>query len=149
DDTTPPVITLGGSNGLENDGQNQFFTWDVTDAGSGLGSVSVTITQDGTTIFTSTNATGTFNFNSYGLGMFQISVSATDADNDRANDSLSSSDSRSLAVSDDDNDAPIVTFGGSEGTETDGMENYFTWNVSDAGSGLGSVFVTVTQDGQV
>ena len=53
-----------------------------------LGSVSVTITQDGNVIHSDTAANGSFNFDSYGLGNFQIQVSATDADNDRANDAL-------------------------------------------------------------
>src|SRR5437764_790030 len=37
DDIAGPVITLGGSNGAENDGQDQHFTWNVADVGSGLG----------------------------------------------------------------------------------------------------------------
>ena len=32
DDTTGPTIVLGGSQGSENDGQKQHFTWNVTDA---------------------------------------------------------------------------------------------------------------------
>src|SRR5205823_4413621 len=84
DDTTPPIITLGGSTGLENDGQDQFFTWNVEDPESGLAFVSVMVTKDGTPIFTSTGENGTFDFNSYGLGEFQIFVSAGNADNDWA-----------------------------------------------------------------
>ena len=37
-----PVINLGGSIGSENDGQNQNFTWDVSDF-SGFDSLMVTI----------------------------------------------------------------------------------------------------------
>src|SRR5206468_1052626 len=108
DDTTAPVITLGGSSGAENDGQDQKFTWSVVDAGSGLGSVSVSIAKDGTEIYTSSNATGSFDFNNQGLGTYVINVTATDADADRAGDSLTSTASRAVVVSDDDTDAPVI-----------------------------------------
>src|SRR5205085_1898337 len=108
DDTAAPVITITGSEGSENDGQDQSFTWNVQDAGSGLGSVSVSITRDGVEIFNSTDASGTFNFDTYGLGTYEINVTATDADADRADDSLSSSASRSVVVSDDDTTPPVV-----------------------------------------
>src|SRR5439155_24543158 len=93
DDTAAPFILLGGSQNTENDGQDQVFTWNVTDV-SGLSSVSVVITQDGNPIHTSSAASGSFDFNSYGLGVFQISVNATDNDGDRAGDTSSSSDAR-------------------------------------------------------
>jgi hypothetical protein len=147
DDSTAPLITLGGSGATENDGQNQTFTWDVTDAGSGMGAVTVSITKDGVEIFNSTDAAGTFDFNSYGLGTFEISASATDADNDRTDDALTSSATRLVTVSDDDSDAPVITLGGSDANETDAQDQVFTWNVTDAGSGLGSVSVSVTKDG--
>src|SRR5207247_61564 len=83
DDTTGPTIVLGGSQNAENDGQDQVFTWNVSDV-SGLSSVSVVITQDGNVIHSSSDASGSFDFNSYGLGVFQISVNATDNDADRA-----------------------------------------------------------------
>src|SRR4029450_3589246 len=108
-------------------GQGQSFTWNITDA-SGLGSVSVVITQDGNAIHTSSAASGSFDFNSYGLGVFEIQVSATDADSDRAADSLSSSASRSVTVGDDDAEAPVIVLGGSSGAETDGATNAFTWD---------------------
>ncbi len=147
DDTAAPVIVIGGSNGAENDGQDNHFTWSVTDAGSGIGSVLVTVTRDGSTIATFTTASGSFDFNSYGLGTYQISVTATDADNDVVGDSLTSSDSHSVTVSDDDELAPAINLSGSTGTETDAQDQKFTWSVSDVGSGLGSVSVIVTRDG--
>src|SRR5205823_1306878 len=91
DDTTAPLIVLGGSTGSETDGQDNTFTWTITDAGSGVASSTVSVTKDGVEIFNSSDLSGTFDFNSFGLGTFQISVSATDADADRANDSLTSS----------------------------------------------------------
>jgi hypothetical protein len=77
DDAAQPLISLNGSLGAENDGQNQNFTWSVSDA-SGLSSYSVTITRNGATLF-SGNADGSFDFNSYGVGTYELSVSATDA----------------------------------------------------------------------
>src|SRR5207249_716219 len=121
DDTAAPVIALGGSTGSENDGQNQNFTWDVSDVGSGLASVGVSITKDGTEIYRSTPASGTFDFNSHGLGTYAINVTATDVDSDRALDSLTSTASRSVTVSDDDTDAPVIVLGGSTAGETDGQ----------------------------
>src|SRR5439155_1569420 len=146
DDITPPVIVLGGSAGAQTDGQDQLFTWDVSDAGSGLGSVGVSVSKDGVTFFTSAAPTGSFDFNSYGLGAFAINVTATDADNDRAGDSLTSSDSRGVVVTDDDTTAPTISLGGSSGTEGHALSQAFNWSISDA-SGLGAVSVGVTRDG--
>src|SRR5207253_1066210 len=118
--------------------------------GSGIGGLSVTVTRDGTIIYTTSNvadATGNFDFTSFGLGTYHIDISATDADNDRANDSLSASASRTVVVSDDDVTPPVITLGGSQNSENDGQNQLFTWNVTDAGSGLGSVGVSVTKDG--
>src|SRR5439155_4974316 len=119
----------------------------VSDAGSGLGGVSVSVTRDGSEIFTSTDAAGSFDFNSLGLGTYAIGVTARDADNDRADDSLSATASRTVIVGDDDAAAPLIVLGGSAGDETDAQNHLFTWNISDAGSGVGSSGVSVTQDG--
>src|SRR5439155_12716259 len=94
------------------------------------------------------NAAGSFNFDTAGLGTFTLVVSATDADSDRANDALTSNASRSVVVTDDDVAPPTIVLGGSQGAQTDGEINVFTWDVSDA-SGLLTVDVTVTQDGNV
>ena len=134
DDTAAPVINLGGSQTAENDGQNQHFTWNVSDF-SGLASLLVTVTKNGGTIFTSAAASGSFDFNSFGLGTYEITVNATDADTDWTGDQLSNSASRSVTVSDDDTAQPQIVLGGSTGGETDGDTNHFTWNVTD-GSGL-------------
>src|SRR5439155_748609 len=147
DDTEVPTIMLIGSEGSENDGQNQSFTWHVSDA-SGLNSVLVTISKDGSVVQTFTTANDSFDFNTFGLGTFDITVSATDADSDRANDALTSNASRSVVVTDDDVAPPTIVLGGSQGAQTDGEINVFTWDVSDA-SGLLTVDVTVTQDGNV
>src|SRR4029079_2186664 len=147
DDTQAPIITLGGSTGAQTDGQDQTFTWLVTDADSGLGSVSVSITRDGVEIFTSTDASGTFPFDTYGLGTYEINVTAPDAEADRADDAMTSSASRSVIVSDDDTTPPLIVLGGSTGAETDGQPQSFTWNISDAGSGLGALSVVITRNG--
>src|SRR5262245_26035074 len=68
DDITPPTILLSGSTGTESHGLTQEFSWSTADADSGLSSVKISVTRDGSTIFTSTDANGTFNFDSYGLG---------------------------------------------------------------------------------
>src|SRR5207244_7485717 len=136
DDTAAPVITIGGSSGAETDGQNQHFTWLVTDSGSGVGSVTVSITRDGVEILSSSDLSGDFDFNIYGLGVYEIHVSATDADADRTGDALSSTASSMVTVTDDDTDAPVIVTGGSIGTENDGQDQNFTWNVDDAFSGL-------------
>src|SRR5207247_93386 len=111
DDTAPPQIVLGSSQNAENDGQDQKFTWNVSDP-SGLSALSVVVTRNGLPIYSTTdlaNAAGTFDFNSYGLGSYQISVNATDNDGDRAGDTLSSSDVRSVTVTDDDTTPPQIT----------------------------------------
>src|SRR5439155_6065515 len=109
DDTAAPIITLGGSTGSETDGDNQHFTWDVVDAGSGLANVLVSITRNGVEILSSTDASGVFDFNSYGPGAYAINVTATDADADRADDALTATASRTVIVGDDDTEAPIIT----------------------------------------
>src|SRR5207245_1196309 len=90
---------------------------------------------------------GTFDFNSLGLGTYTITVNATDADGDRLNDALSSNASRTVTVSDDDTEAPIIILSGSTGSETDAQDQVFNWTVTDAGSGIGSVAVSITKDG--
>src|SRR5205814_5797156 len=122
--------------GAETDAQSHSFNWSITDPGSGIGGLSVTVTRDGTLIYTTSNVadvSGNFDFTSFGLGTYQIDISATDADNDRANDSLSASASRTVVVSDDDVTPPVITLGGSTGSQTDGENQAFTWNVTDAG----------------
>src|SRR5687768_10627855 len=138
DDVAGPVIVITGSQGSENDGQTQVFNWNVTDAGSGLSALSIVITRDGDTIFSTTDlaqASGSFNFNSYGLGEFKIEISATDNDTDSAGDKLSAQGSRSVTVTDDDTAVPVIVLGGSQNSENDGQDQHFTWNVTDA-SGL-------------
>src|SRR5207248_3121717 len=111
------------------------------------GSVLVSVTKNGVEIYNSTDASGSFDFNSFGLGTFAINVSATDADGDRPDDALTSTASQSVTVSDDDTTPPVITLGGSSGAETDGQDQVFTWNVTDADSGLASVLVSITRDG--
>src|SRR5204863_5656846 len=108
----------------ETDNQTQFFTWDISDTGSGLASLDVTITRDDgsgpVVVYHTTSladASGSFNFDALGLGTYQITVNATDADGDRAGDALSSIATRLVTVSDDDTTPPIITLGGSSGTE--------------------------------
>jgi hypothetical protein len=150
DDSSPPVITLGGSLGAETDGQNQIFTWDITDA-SGIIAYQVTVTRNGSNILTqnfpnsfqNSVTGGVFNFNSYGLGTFVIGVSATDADNDRPGDTLSSTVSRTVIVTDDDTTPPSLTLGGSTGTVTDADSPFFTWTSSDASGVQRSIYFLV------
>src|SRR5207247_338929 len=103
------------------------------------------VQRDGVTIFTG-SADGSFNFDSFGLGNYSLTVTATDADNDRTGDSLTTTQTRTVTVTDDDTAAPTITLGGSSGTQTDGQNQNFTWNVTDA-SGLASVAVTITRNG--
>src|SRR5439155_12334141 len=95
-----------------------------------------------------TDAIGSFNFDTLGLGIYDIAVSAADADQDWTGDTLSNSATRSVTVSDDDTDAPVISLGGSNGSENDGQDQKFTWSVTD-GSGLSGVLVTITQNGYV
>ncbi|MCI0683759.1 MAG: peptidylprolyl isomerase [Gemmataceae bacterium] len=146
DDTAPPVITLTGSEGTQTDADNQTFSWDVTDAGSGVASTTVSITRDNVEIHSATTATGSFDFNSFGTGVYVMTVNATDADNESPGDALSSMATRMVTVTDDDVDPPLVTLGGSQGNEMEADDQNFTWDVVDAGSGVGSVSVSVTKD---
>src|SRR5207248_403776 len=151
DDTTPPVIVLGGSSGDELDSQTQSFTWDISDSGSGLAGIEVTITRDdgsGPVVICHTtslaDAVGSFDFNSYGLGEFKIFVSAGNADTDWAgSDQQSAAGLVAVVVDDDDITPPQIVLTGSTGTETDGQNQVFNWNVSDSYSGLASVNVTI------
>src|SRR4030095_10437244 len=98
-----------------NDGDTNHFTWNVSDGGAGLGSMSITIRRDGAIIYQTTdlaNAVGDFNFDSYGLGTYTIDVTATDADTDRPLDSLTTTQGRIDVVNDDDVLAPTILLGG-------------------------------------
>ena len=146
DDIDGPVIVLGGSPPpTETDGQTQNFTWNVTDA-SGLSAFSVEIRRNGTIIYSTTGtgaAISSYNFDAHGLGTYTIAVSATDADNDRPNDSASSAAGREVVVTDDDTTPPVIVLTGSEGAETDGQTQQFTWAVTDGESAPGQMSVSV------
>src|SRR5439155_3056005 len=123
----PPQIVLGGSQGDETDGQPQNFIWEISDGGSGLSAIEITVTRDdgtGAVVIYHTvdlnDATGSFSFDDLGLGTYTLSATATDADADRVGDSLSSTSTRIVTVSDDDTAAPIITLGGSSGSQSDG-----------------------------
>src|SRR5205085_2644483 len=92
------------------------------------------------------DAVGSFNFDSYGPGSFTLDVSATDNDNDWIGDNSCSMASRSVTVTDDDTAGPVITLGGSTGSENDGQAQSFSWNVSDA-SGLSALSVVIKKDG--
>src|SRR5437763_4395036 len=86
DDTTGPIITPGGSQNSETDGQTQSFNWSVSDP-SGISALSVVITRDdGTgpaTIFSSNDPnvlSDNYNFDTWGLGTYTLTINATDAD---------------------------------------------------------------------
>jgi len=148
DDTEAPLITLGGSEGSVDDGQLQSFSWNVSDA-SELSALSITITKDGAEIFSTTNtadAVGSFEFDSYGLGSYTIGVSATDGDGDWSGDSSTASAIRSVTVSDDDLAGPAIVLGGSAGTESHGLAQVFSWDVTDA-SELSGLSVVIRKDG--
>ena len=140
DDTTAPAISLTGSSGTEDDGENQQFTWSVSDA-SGVSVASVELQKlsgsSWVTSATSSLTSGQFDFNSLGLGSYRIVASATDNDNNWTGDKLSASATRQVTVVDDDTSAPVVTLGGSTGTENDGQNQLFTWTMADA-SGVSS-----------
>ena len=152
DDTSGPSITLGGSSGTESHGVTQAFSWNIADP-SGVGSRSVTILKNGSTIHNSSALISGFNFDSFGIGTFVMQVSAADLDNDRSGDSLSSSASRSVVVT---NDAPVISVVGDDSdaqtlTETNaGLSSSGTLSVEDVDTTdtvVGTVeSVTVTGD---
>ncbi|MFO0906171.1 MAG: PEP_CTERM-anchored TLD domain-containing protein [Pirellulales bacterium] len=149
DDTTAPTLGLTGSTGTENDGANQSFSWTTSDA-SGIFSSSVSVTRNGTPIFSSSAPSGSVNLNTFGLGTYVISGTVTDNDSDRgAVDRLTTTGSRTVTVTDDDTVAPVVNVGGSSGSEFVSANQVFTWNISDATSGIGSSSVEVRKNGSL
>src|SRR5262245_58472525 len=69
-----PTIVLGGSEGNENDGQTQHFTWTGSDS-LVLSPISVQIQKDGSPIFGTTtpaNAVADYNFDYFGPGSYGI-----------------------------------------------------------------------------
>jgi hypothetical protein len=147
DDTDPPVVQITGSSGLEHDGQEQYFSWDITDA-SGLSFVSVTIVRNNggmnSTVHTSSSPAGTFNFDHLGLGTYLITIIATDNDDDVQFDKSTITVTRSVTVIDDDTDIATIILGGSSGIESHGLVNEFTWEIL---GGAGEVIIR--HDGQV
>ncbi|MCI0461807.1 MAG: putative Ig domain-containing protein [Gemmataceae bacterium] len=121
DDSTGPTILLGGSSGTETDGQDQQFTWDVSDV-SGLSTIDVTITKVGFGVLASfATASGSYDFNQAGPGTYTLTVGALDNDGDRSGDQSSSTAERSVIVTDDDTTAPAITLGGSQGVEDESL----------------------------
>jgi hypothetical protein len=130
DDEAPgPVITLSGSSGLENDGQGQGFSWEISSL-LGLQSVQVEIRQGVAVIHTSSAASGSLVFDSAGLGSFTIDVTATDAN-------ATSLATRSVTVSDDDDDGPGIVLGGASGVQSDLVSQRFSWAIADAAGIVG------------
>ncbi|MDX1946030.1 MAG: hypothetical protein SFU86_11585 [Pirellulaceae bacterium] len=150
DDPSPPTIVLGGPFGTQSDSLPPgSFTWDISDAGSGLGSFLVEIKRDTVTLFsTTTVAVGSFNLAGYGLGTFTMTATATDADADWTGDAATNTATRTATFADDDDDGPAIVLGGSIGGENDGQTQNFTWNVSDF-SGLSALFIEIKRDGLV
>ena len=113
--------------------------------------MTITIQRNGVTVHQTTataDAIGSFNFDTLGLGTYDITVSATDADQDWTGDTLSNVSTRTVVVNDDDTEVPVIVLGGSQGSENDGQNQHFTWNVTDA-SGLSDVLVTISHGGNV
>ncbi|MGE3807338.1 MAG: beta strand repeat-containing protein [Gemmataceae bacterium] len=137
EDSTPPAITIGGASaglGAQDDGQDQTFTWTISDANLDASLINVVLEQDGVPIDSSTAANGSFDFNADGLGEFEITVTASDLAGN------SSNDSDSVSVSDDDTSGPPITLDG------DATTRNFTWSVGADPSGNGSISVSVTKD---
>lgn len=158
DDTVGPVITIAGPSGIaasnaQLDNAVQCFTWSVTDALSGISSVTVTVKQGGTTIYSNTSSatSGSFNFDDRGLGLFTIEVCATDGDNEWTGDGAKSTATDSVTVTDDDAVGPVITIAGASAIATgnaqlDNAVQCFTWSVTDT-SGVFNVTVTIKQNG--
>lgn len=136
DDTDAPAIVLGGSSGIEDDSQDQHFTWDISDA-SGLSSVHVALLRNGEIIYVSNEASGSLDLNGLGPGDFAIHATAIDGDVDAAGDSLTTSSTRNVTVIDDDARAPTIVL--------DGRRGELSWRVTD-GSGLSALSVVVARD---
>ena len=94
DDTIPPTITLGGSQGIELIGAHSHFTWSTVDA-SGSSST-VAVTKHGQFLptfprqYPSNILSDSFTFDAFGPGTYTISIVATDMDADRPSDQLAS-----------------------------------------------------------
>ena len=165
DDTTPPIITFGGSQGTESHKAKQEFTWDVVDppdptypyVSSGVGTVNVVVMQDGnpTPIYNNpaAPAKGSFNFDSYGLGTYTITVTATDADKDcvTATDSDAAKAgpvSRTVKVTNDPpvaeagpgqrvDEGTLVRFDGGNSYDPEGDPLTYLWDFGDGNTGTG------------
>lgn len=150
DDTSGPVISLGGSSGVQSHAQNQLFSWSISDT-SGISSSNTTITRNGIPLpVPSPSATvESFNLDPYGPGTFVISVTATDNDTDRGvADRSSSSASRTVTVTNatpiaaagpdksaDEGDA--LVFNGGASSDADGDALSYHWNFGDGNTATG------------
>ena len=108
DDSSNPTVGIAGID-LENGDSTIDFT--AQDA-SGLSSVELVVTKDGTEIYANAFGAGfsdfSFDISSFGAGSFNASITATDADLDWSGDSLSSSTSQTFVVAVPEPSSPIA-----------------------------------------
>src|SRR5262249_59025448 len=79
-----------------------------------------------------------------GLGSVTSEVPAIRRVHDRSGDASTSTANQSVTVTDDDIAGPLITLGGSSGSQNDGQTQSFTWDISDA-SGLSALSVVIKQ----
>ena len=156
DDTTGPTISFDNAVSHTDGDPNNYVGWSIADSNnqSGISSRTVQLVRaaDEFVIQENTNL-DTDRFQSLAPGSYYIRAKATDNDTDWGGGDRKSAmpndawvQSAAFTVTDDDASAPTILLSGSSGTESHGLTQSFTWDVSDV-SGLGSVVVTVQKDG--
>ncbi len=145
-DTSPPTIVTSTGNGA--DGDNNYFSWNVSDP-SGISKVDVRVYNqtNGNIVreWLGAPAVGSIDMNDVGVGTFKMLVQAWDNDNNRPNDiSYGFQWLENYTIADDDTGAPGISDANVR-DQNDGEDNYVEWFVGDA-SGVARAIVDLQRE---
>jgi hypothetical protein len=139
-DNVPPVVTITGSG--EKDSDNPTLSWTATDVVDEL-AVRMRLEHNGVEVFNGlVDPSGLFSLNDFGVGDFKMTVSANDG-------AVTVEEMREWTTMDDDTFPPDLTMRGPGQHIHPWDRAKFEWSAGDIESGVSSVQLNVTRNGQV
>ncbi len=151
---TPTISVSPSSNKTYSDNSTRSFSWTANDEEKALKTVSVK--RNGGTIYSQTDTNGEFGLVSASTtvprtpGSYTYVVTAQDrggaVSSTSYQDTKTSQKTVKITIVDDDISGPSISLGGSSGSQSHALDQFFTWNVSDP-SGIYSRNVRITGPG--